>query len=88
MAGTTGDNVGSVGLNLVGGGSITDAATNPVSPTSFTGQVYSFDTTAPVVTGVSSPLADGSYKAGQVVPTTVTFSEPVTVTGTPRLTMC
>ena len=87
MAGTTGTNNGSVGLNLVGAGSITDVATNPVSPTSFTGQVYSFDTTAPVVTGVSSPLADGSYKAGQVVPITLTFSEPVTVTGTPRLTL-
>ena len=43
------------------------------------------DKTAPSVTGVSSS-ADGSYKAGQVVPTTVTFNEPVTVTGTPTLT--
>ena len=45
------------------------------------------DKTAPTVTGVSSTLADGSYKAGQVVPVTVTFSEAVTVTGTPRLTL-
>ena len=29
------------------------------------------DTTAPTVTGVSSTLANGSYKAGQVVPVTV-----------------
>ena len=45
------------------------------------------DTTAPTVTSVSSTLANGSYKAGQVVPVTVTFSEPVTVTGTPQLTL-
>ena len=36
---------------------------------------------------MSSTLADGSYRAGQVIPVTVTFSEPVTVTGTPRLTL-
>jgi hypothetical protein len=32
-------------------------------------------------------LADGSYRVGQVVPVTVTFSEVVTVTGTPQLTL-
>ena len=37
------------------------------------------DTTAPTVSGVSSTLADGSYKAGQVVPVTVHFSESVVV---------
>ena len=45
------------------------------------------DTTAPTVTAVSSPLADASYKAGQLIPVTVTFSEPVTVTGIPQLTL-
>ena len=39
------------------------------------------------MTGVSSSLANGSYRAGQVVPVTVTFSEAVTVTGTPQLTL-
>jgi alpha-mannosidase len=39
------------------------------------------------VAGVSSPLANGAYKAGTVVPVTVTFSEPVTVLGTPQLTL-
>jgi len=39
------------------------------------------------VTGVSSTLADGSYRAGQAIPITVTFSQPVTVTGTPRITL-
>ena len=43
------------------------------------------DTTAPTVSDVTSTLANGTYGTGQVVPVTVTFSEPVTVTGTPRL---
>ncbi len=33
------------------------------------------------MTDVTSPLADGSYRAGQVVPVTVTFTEPVIVSG-------
>ena len=45
------------------------------------------DTSIPTVTGVSSPLPNGSYRVGQVVPVTVTFSEAVTVTGTPLLTV-
>ena len=45
------------------------------------------DTTSPTVSGVTSSLADGSYKAAQVVPVQVNFSENVTVTGTPRLTL-
>src|SRR4029077_5068066 len=45
------------------------------------------DTTAPTVTDVSSTTANGSYPVGTVVPVTVTFSEPVTVTGTPTLTL-
>jgi hypothetical protein len=45
------------------------------------------DTTAPAVLQVDSPLTDGTYRAGQLVPVTVRFSEPVEVTGTPRLTL-
>ncbi|MCU1464920.1 MAG: hypothetical protein JWM72_848, partial [Actinomycetia bacterium] len=48
---------------------------------------FTLDNTAPTVTNVSSTLADGSYKAGQDVPVTVTFSENVTVTGAPQLTL-
>ena len=39
------------------------------------------------VTNVSSTLANGSYTTGQVVPVTVTFNEPVTVTGSPQLSL-
>ncbi len=50
------------------------------------------DTTVPTITGVeitSDPGSDGEYVAGDVVEVTVTFSESVTVTGTPlfRLTL-
>ena len=43
------------------------------------------DTTGPTVTGVTSSLSNGSYKAGQVIPIQVNFSENVTVSGTPQL---
>src|SRR4029079_15512347 len=83
----------SLGLN---GGTIQDAATNTVTLTLpglaaagslATNKNIVIDTTGPTVTNVTSPLADGSYKAGQVVPVTVTFNEPVSVTGTPQLTL-
>jgi len=45
------------------------------------------DTTLPTITGVSSTAANGYYKIGDVIPITVTFSENVTVTGTPQLTL-
>ena len=78
------------------GGTIQDLATNNATLTLASpgaagslgaNKALVIDTTAPTVTGVSSTLADGSYKAGQVIPVTVTFSETVTVTGTPRLTL-
>ena len=40
------------------------------------------DTTAPTVSGNISVPSDGSYKAGQALSFTATFSENVTVTGT------
>ncbi|VVU94809.1 hypothetical protein CPAV1605_534 [seawater metagenome] len=43
--------------------------------------------TIATISNVTSTLADGSYKANQVVPITVTFSESVTVTGTPQLVL-
>ena len=39
------------------------------------------------VNNVSSTAADGSYKVGDALQITVTFSENVTVTGTPQLTL-
>ena len=41
----------------------------------------------PLVSAVSSSTSDGAYNAGDTVLVTITFSENVTVTGTPQLTM-
>ncbi len=41
----------------------------------------------PVVVGVSSPLGNGVYGVGQLIPITVTFDLAVTVTGAPQLTL-
>ncbi|MGB8983275.1 MAG: Ig-like domain repeat protein, partial [Anaerolineales bacterium] len=42
---------------------------------------------SPTVTNVSSTIANGAYSAGEIIPITVTFSMPVTVTGVPQLTL-
>ena len=47
----------------------------------------SFFGVAQTVTSVSSTAANGTYKVGDVIPITVTFSANVTVTGTPQLTL-
>jgi hypothetical protein len=48
---------------------------------------YSIDTTAPVVTGVSSPNPTGNYIIGKEISINVSYSEAVVVTGTPTLTL-
>jgi len=58
-------------------------ATTTSSPATLTVQ----DTTAPTITNVSSTKAAGTYKAGESISIQVDFSEAVTVTGTPTLTL-
>ncbi|MBP6991860.1 MAG: DUF2341 domain-containing protein [Spirochaetes bacterium] len=41
------------------------------------------DTTDPYIASISSSTADGSYKEGDAIDVTVTFNEPVTLTGGP-----
>ena len=86
---------GSGSLTLAGG-TIRDAAANDSSLTlSAPGTAGSLDantaitidTTAPTVTGLSASNADGAYKAGDIVHVQVSFGEPVTVTGTPTLSL-
>ena len=59
----------------------------PAGNTGTTTRTFVFDTTAPTVTNVTSTKADGAYPAGTLIPITVTFSENVTVTGTPTLAL-
>ena len=46
---------------------------------------FSYDTTAPTVSNVTASNLNGAYKAGQTIHVQVNFSEPVNVTGTPKL---
>ncbi|MEG5135613.1 DUF4347 domain-containing protein, partial [Microcoleus sp. A6-C6] len=77
-------------LTLSGGATIQNAATanailtlNSVGAT--TGVLV--DGVLPTVTSITSTTTDGTYTVGQIIPITVQFSEPVTVTGTPQLTL-
>lgn len=63
----------------------TDAAGN-VSPAS-AALSLTIDAAGPTVRSVSSTAADGTYKAGDVIALQVGFSEAVTVSGTPQLTL-
>ncbi|MEP6661569.1 MAG: putative Ig domain-containing protein, partial [Acidimicrobiales bacterium] len=85
VSGLTGEGTLSAAVRV---GATTDLAGN-ANPASTNGadNTVTVDATPPTVTGVSSTTADGSYKAGAVVAVTVSFSEPVTVTGTPRLSL-
>ena len=62
-----------------------------VTPSGLTSDIryatLTVDSLLPTVTNVSSTAANGSYTAGAVIPVTVTFSEAVTVSGTPQLTL-
>ena len=86
----------STGALSLAGGSIKDAATNDATLTlpapGGAGSLGAnknivIDTNQTVVSNVSSPMADGTYSTGAVIPVTVTFSTPVSVTGTPQLTL-
>jgi hypothetical protein len=78
------------GALAANGGTLRDAAGNDVNLShALVADNASFlvDTTAPVVNGVSSPTAAGTYGVGSVISIQVSFSEAVTVTGTPQLTL-
>ncbi len=89
------DYVGTTSLTL-NGGTITDFVTNAATLTLPTpgasgslgfNAAIEIDTTAPIVTSVSSTTSNGSYNAGSIITVTMTFSEVVNVTGTPTLTL-
>ena len=80
------DSTGNVGIIL----SLTDLAGNAMaSPATVTtdSSTVTFDKTAPTLTDVTSTQADGSYGASTVTPVSVTFSENVSVSGTPTLVL-
>ncbi len=85
-----GDTSADLTVNSVSG-TIRDTANNALSNTTPTTNLAAnkalvIDTTGPTVSNVTSSLANGSYKSGQVVPVQVVFNESVTVAGgTPQL---
>ncbi|SDM82397.1 hypothetical protein SAMN05421820_105136, partial [Pedobacter steynii] len=89
------DYTGTNALSL-SGGTLKDAAGNNATLTLFLpGSAGSLgfnkniviDNTSPAVSSVNSSLANGTYKIGDLIPVTVNFSEAVTVTGTPTLSL-
>lgn len=62
-------------------------ATNPVTNNDNTDAALTIDTVAPTVMNVDSTTAAGTYNAGDTIVIRVTFSEAVTVTGTPQITL-
>ena len=66
---------------------ITAKSTDPAGNTGTATRTFIYDTTAPTVSSVSSTKADGAYPSGTSIPITVTFSENVTVTGSPTLAL-
>lgn len=59
--------------------------THTISNQTFSITVNAVDDSSPTVTGVSSTTANGTYMVGDQITVTATFSESVTVTGTPEL---
>lgn len=79
--------LGALDLN---GGTIRDAANNPIdgllnNVADTTG--VRVDAVRPTVTGVDSSATNGTYTTGDILGIALTFSEIVTVTGTPQLTL-
>ena len=72
---------GPVSINFPANKALNVAGTNNTASNTLS---FTYDGTAPVITAVSVP-ANGYYKAGDVLSFTATFSENVTVTGTPQL---
>ena len=94
LAGQTDTDGISINANALSldGGTITDAAGNPAILTAAAvtdNASFKVDTTAPTVSSEAITSATGiqnnTLNAGDVVSTTVTFSENVTVTSTPQL---
>ncbi|WP_413294810.1 hypothetical protein ACLSU7_06825 [Bdellovibrio sp. HCB185ZH] len=55
--------------------------------TSTTSASWTRDTVGPIPQSVTSSTADGSYGLNSIINVDVTFNEPVSVTGTPRILM-
>lgn len=92
LAGNEAGLIGYWRLNESSGPAVQDSQTNSTAlPGTSSGVGFNatgaFDATAPTVVSVTSSSLDGTYKIGNVIGIQVNFSAPVTVTGTPQLTL-
>ena len=87
---------GSTGAIVLNNATIEDAAGNPATVTLASpgasnslgsNKALVVDGVVPIVSSVSSSTTDGYYNEGDTLLLTVSFSEAVTVTGTPQLTL-
>jgi hypothetical protein len=83
VTGVTGDGTLRLDLNNAGD-PITDNFGNHLTASHTGDQSYTIEHTPPAVTSVTVP-GNGTYVSGQDLDFTTTFSEAVTVTGTPRI---
>lgn len=79
----TGVGSGTIALKFTGMGVSPSIST----PLPSDGGTYIIDRTGPTVTSVTSSTANGAYKINNVISIQVNFSENVTVTSTPQLTL-
>jgi len=77
----------SVARFTAGATATVDITVTTAAGTSTTNPADQFTYIAPAITNVSSPTANGTYKAGATIAVTVAFSQAVSVTGTPQLTL-
>ena len=75
-----------ISVAISGNTLVAGASYATVNGNSLEGAAYVFEA-GPAVTGIASTQSTGVYGAGTVIPITVTFSEPVTVTGSPQLAL-
>ncbi len=71
----------------IAAGVAADAAGNSSLASTSTDNTVTYDTTGPVVTLVTSATPNGTYGLAAPIAVAVAFSEPVTVTGIPQLTL-
>ena len=64
------------------------AVSGALGKNTFKGAAYMFTfSAAPVITNVTSTTANGTYASGAAINVTLTFSDTVTVTGTPQIAL-
>ena len=84
---TVGSSSWSTTTTLSGSNTFKARVTDSSGSSSAYSHAYTLENSAPTVSIVTASTANGSYKVGDTISIQVAFSESVTVTGTPQLTL-